>query len=391
MKRIADTTLFTDDYIVLPGGRRVTAQEGGVNEMDFQRIIDRKIPTYWSAGLCDSTAVRRMEALFPRLNHEESFHRLLVGPWGHGGRRGCGEEGTWACGDDDGFRDMIRFVRMSAKALKRPMYPKPRSSRLTYIEGGVGWAERPLALKRRRAVQLSFGDRLIPTTPEPDLSAMSPKHLISIPKGLWWDVREHYGRRDWSGVGHDVSEIALVLGSRFNQILSSLQTLVKIMWRQLLQTSEGRLSTAASLPPDSNMTWVDLTVTSDFATTGSLSRWSIVQHLMRMPLDTSHVLRCSQKLRRLIQWGRLLFNARAAPSVLELWSAPLTRTVIAEGIPRLQIPFLILRRDLKAMAEAHLDWAVVAVLQSDNKYLSEGRALISFAARSAVQLQNVTR
>lgn len=70
---------------------------------------------------------------FERLDHYSNHHVAIVGPWGHGGRRGCESRdirvGTYSCGEADVYGDLSDFILSSGRNF---------SEKWIYIDGPQG-------------------------------------------------------------------------------------------------------------------------------------------------------------------------------------------------------------------------------------------------------------
>eukprot|EP01053_Blabericola_migrator_P007226 Blabericola_migrator_1__7225@NODE_366_length_9388_cov_56_375818_g293_i0_p1_GENE_NODE_366_length_9388_cov_56_375818_g293_i0NODE_366_length_9388_cov_56_375818_g293_i0_p1_ORF_typecomplete_len1146_score168_87Peptidase_S15/PF02129_18/7_8e25Hydrolase_4/PF12146_8/1_6e05Abhydrolase_6/PF12697_7/2_9e05Abhydrolase_6/PF12697_7/5_1e03PepX_C/PF08530_10/0_00073Abhydrolase_1/PF00561_20/0_048DUF1100/PF06500_11/0_088_NODE_366_length_9388_cov_56_375818_g293_i046578094 len=403
MKGLVDRTSYVDDTIQLGDGRKFRVSDAGVSGKDLITLATSPRPTYWAAGQCDHTAPRRTRELYQLLDHKAANHRVVIGPWGHGGRRGCGGmvqlDGTWACGEQALFRDLADFVYSHGET---------GAGIVNYV-AGAGY--RPfVSLESPQSLVFKFSSEpaSVPMTHPTHLS-LNIAHLASVPEGLLYDIKLHLSRRDIYGVAHDLTEILLVMTSRATQFITSLKALSHAMWDIVrhepsarhpklpleVQSSSGHLVMTPVLDPDtpatplslSDLSVVPFTPRTGLSSVGSLSRWTIVQHLMRVPIDTAHVIACTLKLRSFLDRARTkIWSQSVLPSTVVFTSHPLEKAFVVDGNPRLQLPLWLSRRQLH---RRRVDASFIAVLQqitvdeSDRvrtRYLSEGHGLLSLKA-----------
>lgn len=402
MKKTAENTMFSDDKIILTDGREID-----VNATDLEKSMEvlvkhNDIPVYISAGICDSTGARRATEFYQDLVKEplgsEKGHQLLLGPWGHGGRRGCEtitpkliNEGTWSCGECEIYRDVARFIKNIDQ--RKPIKSKER----IYIMN-QGWETRLLLLNqtddsilnqtddgissrlsRSGSGRIALGGpflRLI----DNNMFEVYLTHLFEIPIGLVADWKIHWQRRDLTGLAYDAAEIVMIIGVRWTHIFEGARTLLKktisssYFWIRSSSLSDRQVIIHSS---ENTTRIVDRKLSAEFSTTGKLSRWNIVQHLLRIPTDINHVLACSSKLTYIMD------RLTGGPSKLEFVTPELARPMKLSGTPTVQIPLLFLAEDFQG--KRFLDGAVHVILmvaseegsRNNFRYLTEGRASLS--------------
>lgn len=274
--------------------------------------------------------------------------------------------------------------------------------------------------------------------------------LVGPHHGMRADYLKHLVRVDFRGVATDMAEFAMVYGSRINLFLTALRhniagffsfsppigsssnvTKITIADSNRMYLREFHVGSQTIRAIDGNNSNISVpslnlnavlhrhrrrsTVFRWFkfmtgrskvlASSGKLSRWMIVQHLMRLPTDTDHAMTAAAddsakgKRRRRSDRDTTSATTPSLPSV-SIYTEEIETDVVVFGKPVLSIPLLFLKEDFATGRQNRhffngsnrrivYDLAVVVQLEevfphtSDaisgprTHFLTEGRALLS--------------
>lgn len=329
MKRETDHRYFLEERLTLLDGRTVRAAEGGLSAEDLVNIAsEARIPIFAAVAMCDGSSVKRTLEWFKTLTPPSpsssspssartlAKSQLIVGPWGHGGRRGCGgsvpgSNGSWSCAETQVYSRVADFVLGSPKS-------EPLVSLTAAIESSKSQLgkndQSSLESQADAAVSIYLDQNYLPVDSKtvplldshehglevrlvedtkglPLAETLSPLRLLFFHPLLAWDLGQHWKTGDVPGLVHDVLDLAVVVGTRLNFILRSLS----FKCGSLVYCYDWRHST------------------------GVLSRWSIVQHLLRIATDDQF----PGKFQRLLQKRG---NQSAIPPLSLVSATPSTPT-----------------------------------------------------------------
>ena len=303
MTKIRDPGIFAKDstLITTRDGRNRTSQDIGISERTYDGLVRHGVAVYSFAGYYDSGSVRSAARLHNHLLRRGATSKLTIGPWSHGARA-CWTPSAGAAATAPQyplFEDVKRFFDCRLKG-----QCGPRGAR-----GGVGVADEPAL-----------------------------HYFLSGPDE--WRT----GAGEWPPDGLSVREFPLAMFG------------VGHGGRATAPTGAGAAGGAAQEVAGARGDSGVVTFAVDFsATSGVVSRWNLVQHLMKRPVT---------------------YPDRAVQSVKALvFGVPLPRGLTIVGSPVLVLSLALAGNATDAAVFAYLEEAHPETRQV--RYITEAAVRVS--------------